>query len=266
MRALVLSTAAFLTNRRGYPTLSKAHQQLLAGFWRQGVQVPAEPCSFGCHVVNIFGDLGFFHTYLAVTLRVPFAWVCGCQQLFYACHTPSAFVLFLLVAAGQYKMMPDFSTHWHPLQQHLRTRGLPAMQVILSDPTSLAGSRPAAAAGDGTGPSTSEGAQPHSNGSAAAATASAHGGSSSSGQPPPPEQHAPIQAELHRLRPYCEYLSFLFRKPEGPVGQEEMELGYRDYLQVRAAVLFRRPTADASPYMWALQPVSAGGNLTSAGC
>ena len=39
MRALVLSTAAFLTNRRGYPALTKAHQQLLLSFWRQGVQV-----------------------------------------------------------------------------------------------------------------------------------------------------------------------------------------------------------------------------------
>ncbi len=39
MRALALSTEAFLTNRRGYPTLSKAHQELLTSFWRQGVQV-----------------------------------------------------------------------------------------------------------------------------------------------------------------------------------------------------------------------------------
>lgn len=39
MRALALSTEVFLTNRRGYPTLSKAHQELLTSFWRQGVQV-----------------------------------------------------------------------------------------------------------------------------------------------------------------------------------------------------------------------------------
>lgn len=39
MRALALPTSAFLTNRRGYPTLSRAHQELLLGFWRQGVQV-----------------------------------------------------------------------------------------------------------------------------------------------------------------------------------------------------------------------------------
>ena len=37
---------------------------------------------------------------------------------------------------------------------------------------------------------------------------------------------------LHPLRPFCEYLSFLFRRPDGPDGQEALEMGYRDYLQV----------------------------------
>ena len=39
MRAVVLPTGAFLTNRRGFPTLPRAHQELLIDFWRQGVQV-----------------------------------------------------------------------------------------------------------------------------------------------------------------------------------------------------------------------------------
>lgn len=46
--------------------------------------------------------------------------------------------------------------------------------------------------------------------------------------------HAEVaQADsMHPLRVYCEYLSYLFRKPELPAGQELLELGYRDYLQV----------------------------------
>ncbi len=39
-------------------------------------------------------------------------------------------------------------------------------------------------------------------------------------------------ARTHPLRPYFEYLSYLFRRPPLPEGQEEMEIGYRDYLQV----------------------------------
>ena len=39
MRGVALPTAAFIANRRGYPTLPKAHQELLIDFWRQGVQV-----------------------------------------------------------------------------------------------------------------------------------------------------------------------------------------------------------------------------------
>ena len=39
MRAVALPTGAFVTNRRGYPTLPRAHQELLIDFWRQGVQV-----------------------------------------------------------------------------------------------------------------------------------------------------------------------------------------------------------------------------------
>lgn len=44
-----------------------------------------------------------------------------------------------------------------------------------------------------------------------------------------------VAVREHPLRPYCEYLSFLFRRPDGPDGQEALELGYRDYLQVPAA-------------------------------
>ncbi len=36
----------------------------------------------------------------------------------------------------------------------------------------------------------------------------------------------------HPLQLYYEYLSYLFRRPPLPQGQEEMEIGYRDYLQV----------------------------------
>jgi protein arginine N-methyltransferase 5 len=39
VKALLLPTAVFLTNKRGYPTLSKAHQELLIRFFQMGVQV-----------------------------------------------------------------------------------------------------------------------------------------------------------------------------------------------------------------------------------
>lgn len=39
VRALVLSCTVFQTNKRGYPTLSKPHQDLLLLFFCQGVQV-----------------------------------------------------------------------------------------------------------------------------------------------------------------------------------------------------------------------------------
>lgn len=39
VRALLLPTSAFLTNKRGYPTLSRAHQELLTRFFQMGVQV-----------------------------------------------------------------------------------------------------------------------------------------------------------------------------------------------------------------------------------
>lgn len=41
-----------------------------------------------------------------------------------------------------------------------------------------------------------------------------------------------VAARAHPLQPYYEYLSYLFRRPPLPQGQEEMETGYRDYLQV----------------------------------
>ena len=56
----------------------------------------------------------------------------------------------------------------------------------------------------------------------------------------------------HPLQLYCEYLSYLFRRPPLPQGQEDMEIGYRDYLQVRTpeshamqgATTAKLPTAD----------------------
>ena len=47
VKALLLPTSAFLTNRRGYPTLSKAHQELLTRFFQLGVQAsdPLQCCT-----------------------------------------------------------------------------------------------------------------------------------------------------------------------------------------------------------------------------
>ena len=39
VKALLLPTSVFLTNKRGFPTLSKPHQALLAAFFDLGVQV-----------------------------------------------------------------------------------------------------------------------------------------------------------------------------------------------------------------------------------
>ena len=39
VKAVMVSTSLFLTNKRGFPTLSRAHQALLASFFRLGVQV-----------------------------------------------------------------------------------------------------------------------------------------------------------------------------------------------------------------------------------
>lgn len=38
--------------------------------------------------------------------------------------------------------------------------------------------------------------------------------------------------EAHSLRPYWEYLCYLFRRVEGLSPAELLESGYRDYLQV----------------------------------
>ena len=43
VKALLLPTSAFLTNKRGYPTLSRAHQELLTRFFQMGVQVGLPP-------------------------------------------------------------------------------------------------------------------------------------------------------------------------------------------------------------------------------
>ena len=39
VKAVMVPTSLFLTNKRGFPTLSRAHQALLASFFRLGVQV-----------------------------------------------------------------------------------------------------------------------------------------------------------------------------------------------------------------------------------
>ena len=39
------------------------------------------------------------------------------------------------------------------------------------------------------------------------------------------------------LRIYHEYLSYIFRKPEAPNPQQQLEMGYRDYLQVGFGLL-----------------------------
>lgn len=49
------------------------------------------------------------------------------------------------------------------------------------------------------------------------------------------EGNALVGGEQH-LRIYHEYLSYLFRKPEPPSPQQQLEMGYRDYLQVSSVV------------------------------
>ena len=39
VKALALSTSAFLQNRKGFPVLPKAHQEVLTSFLQLGVQV-----------------------------------------------------------------------------------------------------------------------------------------------------------------------------------------------------------------------------------
>lgn len=41
--------------------------------------------------------------------------------------------------------------------------------------------------------------------------------------------------ELHPLRIYWEYLSYLFRKPPPPDASQLLEVSYRDYLQVHSS-------------------------------
>ena len=121
----------------------------------------------------------------------------------------------------------------HSMQGHLLTVAT-AGQVILSDASS---SRPAAASPqDDMSPATNSGAaaHTHSNGAAAALQ---HGREQPLQQGPPDQAPLPAAAvqQLHPLRPYAEYLAYLFRRADGPEGQEEMELTYRDYLQVGIA-------------------------------
>jgi hypothetical protein len=50
VKALLLPTSVFLINKRGFPTLSKAHQDMLLTFFNHGVQVGVglQPC-FGIY-------------------------------------------------------------------------------------------------------------------------------------------------------------------------------------------------------------------------
>jgi protein arginine N-methyltransferase 5 len=127
LKALVLRTDAFSTNRRGYPALSRRHQELLSEAFARGVQV---------------------------------------------------------VLSGDARHAPPPPPPPPPPPQD------------------------AAAAAAGAGPTPAE---------AGAGPTPAEAGA------PPPE---------HPLRPYWEYLSFLFRRREAGDPQEALEAPYRDYLQV----------------------------------
>jgi len=45
------------------------------------------------------------------------------------------------------------------------------------------------------------------------------------------------------LRIYHEYLSYVFRKPEIPSSQQQLEMGYRDYLQARQPIRLAPPSS-----------------------
>jgi protein arginine N-methyltransferase 5 len=42
VKAVMVPTSVFQTNKRGFPALSRAHQELLTTFFQQGVQVAAQ--------------------------------------------------------------------------------------------------------------------------------------------------------------------------------------------------------------------------------
>ncbi|PNW85217.1 hypothetical protein CHLRE_03g176550v5 [Chlamydomonas reinhardtii] len=128
VKALLLPTAVFSANKRGYPVLPKAHQELVAAFFRLGVQVV------------ITGE---------------------------ACHAVPPPAAAAAAAPGAKQVTPA----------------------------------PAAAAAVGPG-----------------------------GEPLGFTVTDP--GESHPLRPYWEYLCFLFRRLEVVCEQERQEASYRDYLQV----------------------------------
>jgi len=49
-----------------------------------------------------------------------------------------------------------------------------------------------------------------------------------------------------QLRIYHEYLSYVFRKPEAPSTHQQLEMGYRDYLQV----IFLPPSPPLHPQLF----------------
>ncbi|BDA41363.1 Protein arginine N-methyltransferase 5 [Coccomyxa sp. Obi] len=130
VKALMLPTTVFLINKRGYPTLSKAHQELLLTFFSHGVQV-------------------------------------------------------ILTGESQVVSISPASVKSEQEAPHTET------------------------------PSTGQGDEQLAAGQTTDQT--------------PAE--AAAKAAAHPLRVYCEYLSYLFRKPPLPDGQEQLEVGYRDYLQ-----------------------------------
>ena len=88
-------------------------------------------------------------------------------------------------------------------------------RVVSSSQVVLTGESRHGHPGTDVGPSAQNGFPSLSESSAAGSSVSANG------------------VAAHPLQLYCEYLSYLFRRPPLPQGQEDMEIGYRDYLQVR---------------------------------
>ncbi len=133
LKALLLPTAVFTTNKRGYPVLSKAHQDLAALAFRYGVQI-------------------------------------------------------VVTGGSRHRVAPA------PVAPPPPAATAPAEDGV----SSSAGAAGAAAGGDGA------------------------------------VEAFPIvnPGESHPLRPYWEYLCYLFRRVEDLSAAEVLEAGYRDYLQV----------------------------------
>ncbi|KAG2500070.1 hypothetical protein HYH03_002347 [Edaphochlamys debaryana] len=154
VKALLLPTHVFSANKRGYPVLPKPHQELLAAFFKLGVQVV------------ITGE---------------------------ACHAvpPPAAAAAAAPGAKQLNPLP------------------PGLGAAVGAGPGASGGAPGSAAGGAASPALALGP----NGEALGFTITDPG-------------------EVHPLRPYWEYLCFLFRRLEVVGEQERAEASYRDYLQV----------------------------------